>query len=264
MWYKTDDNGYLSESEFYETAPHLPIALAVAASSAFPPMFPPVQITARLLHVGIDKFSDPQYVTDGGVYDNLGIERPLWYFEQNKELDAFIISDAGGMFEWRLGTYRLSLPRNVRATDILMKRVGDLIYQRLGDRKQHELVRLRIGNTTDSLAERTLPPAVQRRVGRIRTDLDGFNKIEIDSLIRHGYAVARKELVARGWITAATPHCDWFPVGPTQAGANEWAESLLKSSHRSAMKLFSMADWPIWAAAAVAILVVLAAWVLIS
>ena len=35
-----------------------------------------------------------RYVTDGGVYDNLGVERPLWYFEQQKELDAFIVSDA--------------------------------------------------------------------------------------------------------------------------------------------------------------------------
>ena len=264
MWYKTGDNGFLHENELSTIAPHLPIALAVAASSAFPPMFPPVHITARLLHVGIDEFSDPQYVTDGGVYDNLGIERPLWYFEQKKELDAFIISDAGGMFEWRLGTtYRLSLPRNVRATDILMKRVGDLIYQRLNDRQQHEFVRLSIGNTTDFFAERALPPAVQRRVGRIRTDLDAFSKIEIDSLIQHGYAHARQELAARGWIADETPHCQWFPVGPTQAGADEWAETLLKSSHRSAMKLFSMADWPIWAAVAVAILVVLGAWVLI-
>jgi predicted acylesterase/phospholipase RssA len=264
MWYEPDDNDFLHEREIAKKTPHLPIALAVAASSAFPPMFPPVRITARMLHVGVNEFPNPQYLTDGGVYDNLGIERPLWYFEQKKELDAFIISNAGGMFEWGLGTYLLSLPRNVRATDILMKRVGDLIYQRLDDRQQHEFVRLSIGDTTDSLAERTLPPAVQRRVGRIRTDLDAFNKIEIDSLIRHGHAVARKELVARGWIAAATPHCDWFPVGPTQAGANEWAESLQKSSRRSAMKLFSMVDWPIWAAAVVAILVGLAAWLLLT
>jgi predicted acylesterase/phospholipase RssA len=262
MWYETDENGFLRERELSKLTPHLPVALAVAASSAFPPMFPPVCITARLLHVGENEFPNAQYITDGGVYDNLGIERPLWYFEQEKELDAFMVCDAGGMFDWDFGKYGLSLPRNLRATEILMKRVGDLIYQRLADRGQHEIVQLSIANTTDSLGERALPPAVQRRVGRIRTDLDAFTDIEIDSLIRHGYGVARDALAARGWIGIGTPHCAWFPVGSTQRGADAWADSLRKSSQRNVGALFSLADWPIWAAAVLALGAVLAAWLL--
>ena len=198
--------------------PHLPVALAVAASSAFPPMFPPVCITARLLHVGENEFPNAQYVTDGGVYDNLGIERPPRDFEQDKELDAFIVCDAGGTFDWDFGKYGLSLPRNLRATEILMKRVGDLVYQRLADRGRHEFVQLSIANATDSLGERALPPAVQRRVGRVRTDLDAFTDIEIDSLIRHGYGVAREALAARGWIAAGHPIAPGFPWAPRRTG----------------------------------------------
>jgi predicted acylesterase/phospholipase RssA len=251
MWYESDDSGFLREREVSRRTPHLPVALAVAASSAFPPMFPPVRITAGLLHVGKNEFPHDQYVTDGGVYDNLGVERPLWYFEQQKELDAFIVSDAGGMFDWGFGTYGLSLPRNLRATEILMKRVGDLVYQRLIDRKQHAFVTLSIADATDSLGALALPPAVQRRVGRIRTDLDAFSDVEIDSLIRHGYSVAREAFERRGWIARGTPHCAWAPVGSTQMGAGEWAECLRQSSRSRWRTLFSFTDWPIWTAAVI-------------
>lgn len=48
------------------------IPMAVAASSAFPGFFPPLQLTAR--DVGADEGRFPPHVlTDGGVYDNLGV-----------------------------------------------------------------------------------------------------------------------------------------------------------------------------------------------
>lgn len=256
MWYETDEQGYLDEEERPVLAPHLKIAFAVAASSAFPPMFPPVCITAIDLHVNNNEFQNAQFLTDGGVYDNLGIERPLWHFEQKDELDAFIVSDAGGTFDWATGAYRVALPRNLRATDILMKRVGDLVYQRLLDRqKQHEFAYVRITGTTDSISSGTLPPAVQRRVSGIRTDLDAFTDLEISSLLQHGYGVARKQLIEKGWINGSTPNCKWFPVRIKALDANEWAKSLRKSGARSILPLFSLRDWPIWAAMAVFIVV---------
>lgn len=258
MWYELDEYGFLHEREVSKLTPHLPIALAVAASSAFPPMFPPVRITARLLHVGNHEFPNAQYVTDGGVYDNLGIERPLWYFEQQDELDAFVLSDAGGTFDWEFGGYRLALPRNLRATELLMKRVGDLIHQRLSERSRHTFATLSIDSASDSLGARTLPPAVQRRVSGIRTDLDSFSNLEIDSLIRHGYGVAREQLIANRWIPETTPNCTWSPVGVTPIEAGAWANSLRKSGKRRIAPLFSLRDWPIWVAALVAFGIILA------
>lgn len=252
MWYEVDEHGFLREREVSKITTHLQIAFAVAASSAFPPMFPPVPITARLLQLQNNDFPNAQYVTDGGVYDNLGIERPLWYFEQKNELDAFIVSDAGGTFDLTTSHYRSALARNLRATDILMKRVGDLMYQWLSHRhKKHDFAYVGITEATDSIAPGTLPPAVQRRARGIRTDLDAFTDLEISTLIQHGYGVARKKLIEKGWITGNAPHCKWFPVQVNSMEADSWAELLRKSGKRRILPLFSLRDWPLWAATGV-------------
>ncbi len=252
MWYEPDKQGPLNEIERSVVAPQLPIAFAVAASSAFPPLFPPVHITAGLLHAKYSEFQNAQYVTDGGVYDNLGIERPLWHFEQHDELDAFIVSDAGGTFDWSMEHFGITLPRNVRATNILMKRVGDLMYRWLEHRqKKHGFAYIRITETINSSIDGTLPPEVQRCVSGIRTDLDAFTDLEISTLIQHGYGVARQQLIGRSWISANTPHCKWFPVQFNSMEANAWADSLCKSGKRKILPIFSLCDWPIWVAMAV-------------
>jgi predicted acylesterase/phospholipase RssA len=51
----------------------LRVAYVVAASSAFPPLFPPVEISHLTLSCDRYEFGDDQCLTDGGVYDNLGI-----------------------------------------------------------------------------------------------------------------------------------------------------------------------------------------------
>lgn len=55
----------------------IPLWLGVAASSAFPPMFPPVEITRKWLSVPPERFPVSHLLTDGGVYDNLGFEKAL-------------------------------------------------------------------------------------------------------------------------------------------------------------------------------------------
>jgi predicted acylesterase/phospholipase RssA len=58
------------------------VAMAVAASSAFPGFFPPLQLTGTDVGANVGEFGRQTY-TDGGVFDNLGIrmfrclERPL-------------------------------------------------------------------------------------------------------------------------------------------------------------------------------------------
>jgi hypothetical protein len=215
-------------------------------------LFPPLLITSKDLHVNASQFPNPQYVTDGGVYDNLGIERPLFYFEQEDELDAFILSDAGGTFDRSHYSYKFALPRNLRAVDILMKRVGDLVYQRLLDKqKQHDFAYVRITDTSDSRTPGTLPPAVQRRVSGVRTDLDAFTDIEISTLVQHGYGVARRQLIEKGWINANARNCEWIVLPVKSMETNPWAILLRKSSRRRFLPLFSLRDWPIWVVMAV-------------
>src|SRR5262249_18502201 len=58
------------------------VAMAVAASSAFPGFFPPLELTGTDVGADAGEFSRQAY-TDGGVFDNLGvrmfrcIERPM-------------------------------------------------------------------------------------------------------------------------------------------------------------------------------------------
>jgi NTE family protein len=70
------------------------VSCAVAASSAFPPVFPPLRIDSDVYHPG----AAVEYVTlaDGGVYDNMGVN-PLLRMARNA-LDYMIISDGGKPF----------------------------------------------------------------------------------------------------------------------------------------------------------------------
>ena len=74
-------------------ATDFPVSTAVAASSAFPPVFPPLKLERSDYDV-----PDVDYVTltDGGVYDNLGAN-PL--FRDRNDLDYALVSDGGKPFE---------------------------------------------------------------------------------------------------------------------------------------------------------------------
>jgi NTE family protein len=81
--------------------PNLPLARVVAASSAFPPVLSPCEIKVADYGMQFEPAKDgedlsfPPYTTDlvlsdGGVYDNLGLET-AW-----KRYDTILVSDGGG------------------------------------------------------------------------------------------------------------------------------------------------------------------------
>jgi NTE family protein len=78
--------------------PHVLLATAVAASSAFPPFLSPVDLELRPGEVeptpgadlAVEPFTTEILLTDGGVYDNLGLET-VW-----KSYETVFVSDAGG------------------------------------------------------------------------------------------------------------------------------------------------------------------------
>lgn len=79
-------------------SPRLPLALAVAASSAFPPVLSPLTIELDPALMRRDEGNDLHHepylsravLTDGGVYDNLGLETAFG------RLRTLFVSDAGG------------------------------------------------------------------------------------------------------------------------------------------------------------------------
>jgi NTE family protein len=101
--------------------PNLSLAVAVAASSAFPPFLSPVVLeldetdyrppdpTREFPDLHYDPFTTEVVLSDGGVYDNLGLET-AW-----KNYETVLISDAGGKmqpeadpkFDWAQHTYRI-------------------------------------------------------------------------------------------------------------------------------------------------------------
>ena len=107
-------------------ADNFKISYAVAASSAFPPVFPPLQ----LKH---DQFPSDQvdYVTltDGGVYDNLGVN-PLLRLKRNK-LQYAIISDGGKPFVTDPDPTESGSIVLKESIGILMEQVRGLQLQRL-------------------------------------------------------------------------------------------------------------------------------------
>jgi len=97
--------------------PSIPLSQAVAASSAFPPVLSPLEL--RLdpgsfrpgsgLDLQRKPFTSRVILTDGGVYDNLGLET-AW-----KRYDTILVSDGGGKLEaeeepksdWAQHSYRV-------------------------------------------------------------------------------------------------------------------------------------------------------------
>jgi NTE family protein len=78
--------------------PITPLALAVAASSAFPPVLSPVHLDLTANRFDPDPkaplqkrpFTGDVYLSDGGVYDNLGLETAF------KRYRTLLVSDGGG------------------------------------------------------------------------------------------------------------------------------------------------------------------------
>jgi NTE family protein len=118
--------------------PPTPLALAVAASSAFPPFLSPVTVNTSGLKFEAQKGSDlsrPPFTTkvvlsDGGSYDNLGLETVF------KRFETVLVSDGGAKIageeaphaDWARHSYRVLavIDNQVRS---LRKRTLQAAYQ---------------------------------------------------------------------------------------------------------------------------------------
>lgn len=245
------------------------VPMAVAASSAFPGFFPPVLLSAGDIGLTVGEFKT-QHLTDGGVYDNLGV-RMFQYLGRNggqgrkysvvpEGFDAIIASDAGRRFQVeatdKAGTF---LRGTLRSSDVLMDRVWQLENEHFADSEQlifAPITRI-ISEEEDPTA---LHPELQIQTGRIRTDMDRFGDHEISALIRHGYCVARQSLATHPVL--ATYSCEarpWDPIsdrepnegrpgstrgrGSKASGTTKEARRLHQSSERTFRSILSPRDW---------------------
>lgn len=221
------------------------VPMAVAASSAFPGFFPPLELSGPEVGVPAGEFGH-QAFTDGGVFDNLGIRMFQYLKEFLKEgaeqlkLDGVLISDVGkpiaveGDDQSGGGMIRT----NIRSSDILMDRVWQLETETF--KGTPGFVFARGVEVVEPKEDPTaLHPEIQRRLPIIRTDLDRFSRLEITSLVRHGYCVGRKVCRTRpdlfGADLPASPPWDPFPDAHDAAPApSPEAEGRAKAHHLTA------------------------------
>lgn len=163
------------------------VARAVAASSCFPPIFLPMKF--RLPRRQTRGRPGSVHLSDGGVYDNLGLQ-PVW-----QGRSVVLVSDGGAPFDFKAGT--TPLHRLKRYTAIATNQVASIRWQWLMARLRSgeiEGTSWRIGNTTR--AYRGAPLRGYSRhlardfIGEMRTDMDGFSVDEISILENHGYLLA--------------------------------------------------------------------------
>lgn len=108
--------------------PQIELAVAVAASSAFPPVLSPVELDldpgdftpGSGTDLQTDEFRTQVVLTDGGVYDNLGLET-AW-----KRYKTILISDAGGGFTAEADPHRDWVRHSVRVLMTIDNQVRSL------------------------------------------------------------------------------------------------------------------------------------------
>lgn len=183
--------------------PTLGLATALAASTAVPPIFPPVHL--KTADLGLKTRHDEMSLLDGGVYDNLGLE---WFQGWNRgrpaparECDFIICLDSSGplprndkRFGWA-GSVRRS--QAVQYQQSRASRIRWYVDQLL-DGKAHGLhvpISYDPGaynpppgvDRVPDAASGALPDGFAKVLGSVRTDLDRFSRVESDLLGYHGY-----------------------------------------------------------------------------
>jgi NTE family protein len=180
-------------------SPEIDLATAVAASSAFPPFLSPVVLepdpTLFEKTEGADLFDKEEYrrkiyLTDGGVYDNMGLET-IW-----NRYTTVLVSDAGAPLGFGPEQSDDWLKTSLRVSDISISQCRALRKRALiSDFELKKRSGAYWGIGTDLAkynCEKKLNPSTEphRRLASIRTRLDDFSIKDQEELINWGYLLA--------------------------------------------------------------------------
>lgn len=160
------------------------VSHAVAASSAFPPVFPPLKVDATVYPTASTEYVT---LTDGGVYDNLGVN-PLLRRERNP-IDYCIVSDGGKPFEVTSQPTESGTVVLKEAINILMEQVRGLQFVRLQFAHEAKRGPKPLWFSIDSV-EGEERPGDAAFASLVSTNLRRLDKAEIELLVRHGRALA--------------------------------------------------------------------------
>lgn len=193
MFFFVAGGGGLAEMGEHElgvcAAADFPLSKAVAASSAFPPVFGPLRLDPDVYAPGAKV--DYVTLTDGGIYDNMGVN-PTLRMQRNK-LDYLIISDGGKPFSISSEPTESGAIVLKASLDIMMEQVRGLEFDRIQHRHLAKLgpkplwfsIDSRIGEARDGDAT---------FASSIGTNLRALRSEEMEVLTRHGAALVTRRL----------------------------------------------------------------------
>jgi NTE family protein len=199
--------------------PEVEIAVAVAASSAFPPVLSPLRLTlpegawqssdlaAEDLHR--QPFLTEVVLTDGGVYDNLGLET-AW-----KRYDTILVSNGGGKMAAEEEPHTDWARHAIRINEVIDNQVRSLrSRQVIGSfiRRERKGTYWSVrSNIADYALAGALPCPFDRttELAQVKTRLKKMDAALQERLINWGYAVC--DAAMRAHVVPAGPKPAAFP-----------------------------------------------------
>lgn len=169
-------------------------------------------------------------LTDGGVYDNLGVE-PVW-----KEHGTLLVSDAGRLSGSVLKSSQVFLPRLMRAAEIGIEQVGTvrrrwMFEQLAGGQRQGALWTLHTDpGKFPAPGVQGYPAPVRDLLNKVRTDLNSFSGGEMACLENHGYALADAAVRSYAPHLCANPGASFSWPNPGWVDAGRAGEVLRESA----------------------------------
>jgi NTE family protein len=202
--------------------PKVPLSVAVAASSAFPPVLSPAELDFAQYgcvfepnsgaDLQVEPYTTKAVLTDGGVYDNMGLET-VW-----KEYTNVLVSDGGGHIEPEPEPHRDWARHAFRILDLEDNQVRALRKRQTMDAFQKGAAAggrdgAYWGMRTDirdyGVACLDCPVDQTLRIARMATRLKALSDAEQEALINWGYAICDAAL--RRYVVPGLPVPGAFP-----------------------------------------------------
>jgi len=207
--------------------PAIELAVAVAASSAFPPVLSPLrmELNPALYEPASGKLSEDLHrepfltdvvLTDGGVYDNLGLET-AW-----KQYQTILVSDGGGKMQAE------AEPKGDWARHAL--RINEVIDNQVRSLRKRQVIgsflaKARSGTywgVRSHMADYSVPDALPcppdktLALANIKTRLKRMEPVDQERLINWGYAIC--DAAMRKWTDSALGKPTRFPYPASGIG----------------------------------------------
>ena len=181
--------------------PDIPVAIAVAASSAFPPFLSPVIFNTKKYqfteNTGTDLnssiFKNKIYLTDGGIYDNLALESA-------KGFETILVSDGSRYFSPLEKNCFIYFNQLLRAKDILLSQIRKLRLRRLiNDFEQLQLKGTYWGISTNinDYGTKVFPPEyvdLTKKLSKLSTRLYKMSEKVAKDLLNFGYIICEQSI----------------------------------------------------------------------